>query len=147
MLTPWPREMLAWKCSSITLPVEKLLPDYLYQTFLKIYKKVKWHILAIKETFVFVSLFILSANRMGDFRAPAHLMFFTHTVMVLCPSTVKHVKIIADHSTKLIYLSCLIFLVMMLIYRNVNESFYFFIKEAIHTFSLWRKFLQRKQWD
>lgn len=111
-------------------------------------KKVKWHvhILAIKETFVFVSLFILSANRMGDFRAPAHLMFFTHTVMVLCPSTVKHVKIIADHSTKLIYLSCLIFLVMMLIYRNVNESFYFFIKEAIHTFSLWRKFLQRKRW-
>lgn len=130
-----------------TIPVEKPLPDYLYQTFLKKYKKVKWHILAIKETFVFVSLFILSANRMGDFRAPAHLMFFTHTVMVLCPSTVKHVKIIADHSTKLIYLSCLIFLVMMLIYRNVNESFYFFIKEAIHTFSLWRKFLQRKQWD
>lgn len=130
-----------------TLPVEKLLPDYLYQTFLKIYNKVKWHALAIKETFVFVSLLILSANWMGDFRAPAHLMCFTNTVVVLCPSTMKHVKIVADQSTKLIHLSGWCFFVMMLIYRNMNGIFYSFIKEAIHTFSLWRKFLQRKQWD
>lgn len=64
----------------------------------------------MKETFVFVSFFILSANRKRDFRAPAHLMCFTHTVMVLCPSTVKYVKIVADQSTKLIHLSGCFFL-------------------------------------